>query len=151
MSLCIPCNTIDYRSANLDYSPSDPVQFTSTSWSQPQTVWVRAVYNNRVDGMDTHVFAPQLSQLNNVQGPLFVNGGEGASRTGLLEREPVMLPRELNETPAMGSVVSSTQGTSDNTVAATVTINPISVATVNVAPGPVVTGQPIFETRVHAY
>ena len=57
-----------------------------------------------------------------MQGPLFVNGGEGDDRTGLLEREPVMLPGERNVTPPMGHVISSTPGTLDNTIAATVTI-----------------------------
>jgi hypothetical protein len=32
------------------------------------------------------VFAPTLDQLYNIQGPLFIHGGEGAERTGLLER-----------------------------------------------------------------
>ena len=46
----------------------------------------------------------------------------GKDRTGLLEREPVMLPGERNETPSMGNVVSSTPGAPDGSVAATVTI-----------------------------
>jgi len=93
---------------------------------------VRAIDNNRVDGMDTKVFAPQLNQLNNIQGPLFINGGQGTDRTGLLEREPVMLPRERNELPAMGHVVSSTPGTPNNTVAATVTVDPSTLAQVGI-------------------
>ena len=87
------------------------------------TVYVRAHENDRVDGGDTKVFAPQLAQLNAVQGPLFVNGGEGQDRTGLLEREPVMLPGERNVTPSMGKVVTSTPGTLDGSIAATVTID----------------------------
>ena len=96
--------------------------FTTANWNTPQTVYVRAKQDSRVDGQDTQVFAPQLEQLNTIQGPLFVNGGEGANRAGLLEREPVMLPGERNETPPMGNVISSTPGTVDNSVAATVTI-----------------------------
>ncbi|MFN2611440.1 MAG: hypothetical protein ABR507_11310 [Actinomycetota bacterium] len=98
------------------------LHFTSANWNFPQTVLVRAHQDTRVDGQDTQVFAPQLQQLNAIQGPLFVNGGEGANRTGLLEREPVMLPGELNQTPSMGHVISSTPGTLDNTIAATITI-----------------------------
>src|SRR5258708_23350992 len=41
-----------------------------------------------------------------------------------------MLPGERNETPSMGHVVSGTPGTQDNTVAATVTINPSVLGTI---------------------
>ena len=98
------------------------VTFGTGNWNAPQTVYVRAKQDNRVDGQDTQVFAQQLEQLNAIRGPLFVNGGEGADRAGLLEREPVMLPGERNETPAMGNVISATPGTLDNAVAATITI-----------------------------
>ncbi|HEX9504623.1 MAG TPA: hypothetical protein VGA62_01335, partial [Acidimicrobiia bacterium] len=130
LRLCLPSAldcTIDGN-----YSDHVDIAFTSTNWNQPQTVMVRAVDNARVDGMDTHVFAPQLSQLNNVQGPLFINGGEGTDRTGLLEREPLMLPGERNELPSMGHVVSSTPGTDDNSVAATVTIDPSTIPRIKI-------------------
>src|SRR5438132_10298822 len=112
--------------ADSSFAATQQVSFDSNNWNTPRTVWVRAFENDRVDGGDTKVFAPQLAQLNNVQGPLFVNGSVGKDRTGLLEREPVMLPGERNETPAMGNVVSSTPGAPDGSVAATVTINPAS-------------------------
>jgi Ca2+-binding RTX toxin-like protein len=107
--------------------------FTTLDWRTPKTVYVRAHQDTRVDGQDTQVFAPQLEQLNTIQGPLFVNGGEGANRAGLLEREPVMLPGERNQTPAMGHVVSSTPGTLDNSVAATVTIEHSQLATIGLS------------------
>ncbi|HET7129920.1 MAG TPA: hypothetical protein VFJ93_12675, partial [Gaiellaceae bacterium] len=107
--------------------------FDGTDWNAPKTVYVRAHDDSRVDGQDTQVFAPQLAQLNAIQGPLFVNGGEGANRAGLLEREPVMLPGERNETPSMGQVVSSTPGTTNGAVAATVTIEHASLGTIGLS------------------
>src|SRR5205807_9698323 len=86
-----------------------------------------------VDGQDTHVFAPELNQLNNVQGPLFINGGEGKDRTGLLEREPVMLPAERNEAPPMGAVVSATAGSQNPAGAATLTVDSSTPGQVNVS------------------
>ena len=91
------------------------MSFDGSTWDLPQTVVVRAKGNDRVDGMDTHVFAQTLDQLNNIQGPLFINGGEGADRTGLLEREPLMLPRERNLKPAMGGSSPRHEGTADGT------------------------------------
>ena len=131
------------------FSASVNVSFTSLNWNMPVTVYVRALENNRVDGGDTHVFAPELNQLNAIQGPLFINGGEGEDRTGLLEREPVMLPGERNERPNMGNVVSSTPGTLDNSIAATVTIDPSKLKTVDVEfePG---TGQLKQDVAVNA-
>ncbi|MDX6471351.1 MAG: large repetitive protein, partial [Gaiellaceae bacterium] len=119
-------------SAALDTSlwkQTQTLTFDASTWNTPLTVYVRAVENDRVEGMDTHVFAPTLNQLNTVQGPLFLNGGEGTNRTGLLEREPVMLPGETNTTPPMGTVASSTPGSADGSIAATVTISHSSLAT----------------------
>ena len=62
-----------------------------------------------MDGGDTKVFAPTLDQLNNIQGPLMITGAEGPDRTGLLEREPIMLPYEKNEKPSMGDVESAAE------------------------------------------
>ena len=103
---------------------SDPltVTFTAGDWSTPQTIYVRAVDNSRVDGTDTKVFAQQLPLLNSIQGPLFINGGSGPDRTGLLESEPVMLPGETDELPAMGNVAGATEAA--GIVPATITINP---------------------------
>src|SRR5262245_66123131 len=86
------------------------VTFTHADWNTPKTIWVRAIDDTRVDGQDTQVFAPMLNQLNNIQGPLFINGGSGAERTGLVEREPVILPGERNQEPAEGQGIPSTPG-----------------------------------------
>ncbi len=103
---------------------------TAVNWDTPVVVRVRAIDDKRVDGQDTQVFAQTLDYLNQIQGPLFIRGGAGDDRTGLFEREPVMLPRggghdaskpELNQRPSMGSVVVSTDTPPDP--AATVTID----------------------------
>ncbi len=125
---------LDVSLDQVTWSASLPVSFTSSTWNVPVTVYVRAHENQRVDGGDTHVFAPELDQLSAIQGPLFINGGEGEDFTGLLEREPVMLPGETNITPAMGRVITSTPGTTDGTIAATVTIEHSSFPAISVAP-----------------
>ena len=111
-----------------DFSSQQLVTFDGSNWDLPQTVVVRAIGNDRVDGMDTHVFAPTLDQLNNIQGPLFVNGGEGADRTGLLEREPLMLPKERNLKPAMGAIITSTEGAGATPATVTIDVSTITGA-----------------------
>ncbi len=128
--LCLVTSTEDCTNPT-HFGVSVDVNFDASNWDLPQTVVVRAKGNDRVDGMDTHVFAQTLDQLNNIQGPLFVNGGEGADRTGLLEREPLMLPRERNLKPAMGAVVTSTEGASDGSTPATVTIDASTITGAN--------------------
>jgi Ca2+-binding RTX toxin-like protein len=118
--------------SNASFAATKQISFDSTNWNIPRTVWVRSLENDRVDGGDTKVFGPELAQLNNVQGPLFVNGGVGKDRTGLLEREPVMLPGERNETPSMGDVISSTPGAPDGSVPGTVTIDKTTLAQISV-------------------
>ena len=101
--------------------------FTSANWDTPQEVKVRALDDNRVDGQDTQVFPPQLDLLNNIQGPLFIRGGLGDDRTGLFEREPVMLPGERNIKPSMGNVISAAEGSP-----ATITIDPSTLRQVQI-------------------
>ena len=120
--LCLVHGIIDCTNPS-DFGSQVTPQFDATNWYVPQTVVVRAKGNDRVDGQDTHVFAPTLDLLNNIQGPLFINGGEGTDRTGLLEREPLMLPRERNLKPAMGAVITATEGSADGSVPATITID----------------------------
>ncbi len=84
--------------------------FDSGNWDQPQTVHVQAKEDQRVDGGDTKVFAPGLDQLDSIQGPLFIVGGLGEDRTGLLEAEPVMLPYETNIKDGIGTVVAAADG-----------------------------------------
>ena len=104
------------------------LQFTITNWDVPQTILVRAIDDSRVDGGDTKVFAPTLDQVNSIQGPLYILGGEGIDRTGLLEREPIMLPGETNIKDNLGDVVEATEAVTDvdgNIITpATITIDP---------------------------
>src|SRR5260370_22892993 len=133
LRLCLDSAWVDHCNATSDYSQTVARTFTTANWDQPQQIHVRAIdsaHDGRVEGQDTHVFAPSLNQVNKLQGPLFVNGGEGKNRTGLLEREPLMLPAERNETPSTGHVFSGTPGTQANTLAATVTINPSALGTI---------------------
>ncbi len=92
------------------FSDTITLTFDSTNWSAAKTVTVRALNDARVDGGDSQVFAPILDYVNNVQGPLRIRGGLGDDRTGLFEREPVMLPKghlglaEFNRKQSMGFV-----------------------------------------------
>ena len=146
---------LDVSLDGITWGPSVDVHFNADGsggnhqWNVPVTVYVRAHENDRVDGGDTKVFAQQLAQLNAIQGPLFINGGEGADRTGLLEREPVMLPGEKNLTPSMGLVITSTPGTLDNTIAATVTIEHSQLATISIE-ADVGTNNSVQEVAVNA-
>ena len=108
------------------YDIAGSLSFDDSNWNTPQTVYVRAVDaadDLQVDGGDTKVFAERLNQLNNIQGPLFIVGGEGSDLTGLLEREPVMLPGETNNLASLGDVVAGSEGGANNVPPATVTID----------------------------
>lgn len=108
--------------------------FTSGDWNAPKTVLVRAIDDPRVDGGDAQVFAPTLDQLNAIQGPLFITGGPFTNRTGLLERDPIMLPYETNIRPdALGSVLDANEGGVSNDPPADITINLNSLADPDVA------------------
>lgn len=103
--------------------------FTLGDWNTPKTVLVRAIDDPRVDGGDAQVFAPTLDQLNAIQGPLFITGGPFTNRTGLLERDPIMLPYETNIRPdALGTVVSAVEGDPGKGEPATIKINLNSLA-----------------------
>ncbi|MGP0628314.1 LEPR-XLL domain-containing protein [Nitrospina sp. 32_T5] len=91
-------------------------------WDVEQTVFVRAVDDSRVDGGDSKVFAPILDLANNIKGPLFIVGGFGEDRSGLFEREPIMLPGETNFKESMGDVLAATEADEFNP--ATLTIDP---------------------------
>jgi len=108
----------------IDFFATVDLNFTAADWDMARTVYVRAIDDDKVDGGDTKVFAPMLDQVNRIQGPLFIIGGEGADRTGLLEREPIMLPGEFNQKQSIGPVVMASEATEE--VAATVTIDPVA-------------------------
>jgi Ca2+-binding RTX toxin-like protein len=70
---------------------ADTLTFTTDNWDVPQTVIVWAIDDWLADGGDTKAFAPMLHTVNDIQGPLFVDGAGGqGSLEGL--GEPVMLP-----------------------------------------------------------
>ena len=121
----VPCTSL------AEFAFEKTVVFDDDNWNVPRTVVMRAVDDARVDGQDTQVFAPQLDLLNNIQGPLFIRGGLGEDRTGLFEREPVMLPGEFNRRPSMGDVVSATEASGPTP--ATITIDPSTLSQIVVA------------------
>src|SRR5262249_4043590 len=57
------------------FSPSAPVVFTTANWNVAQTVYVRAIDNDVVDGDAIQAFAQQTRTLDAIQGPLTIEGG----------------------------------------------------------------------------
>ena len=78
--------------------------FTPANWAVEQTVTVRAFNDDRLDGNDTQVFAPDLQTVNKIRGPLIVEGAAGAGSLTL--PAPLMMPWELNIRPSAGNVVA---------------------------------------------
>lgn len=113
-----------------DWFTSVDVLLDADNWDDKQTIHVRAKDDLIVDGGDTQVFAPILDLANNIQGPLFIIGGIGVDRSGLFEREPIMLPvsanpafeREVNFKDSLGDVIAATDETAG--APATITIDP---------------------------
>jgi Ca2+-binding RTX toxin-like protein len=71
--------------------PFIKLRFDSTNWNIPQTVNVKAIDDPVADGGDTKVFAPRLHTVNDIMGPLFLQGAGGqGSLVGLTP--PVLLP-----------------------------------------------------------
>ena len=68
--------------------------FTTSNWSTPQNVTVRAINDLVFDGNDTQVFAPDLQTVNKIRGPLIIEGAAGAGSLSL--PAPLMLPHEHN-------------------------------------------------------
>jgi len=85
--------------------------FTPSNWAVAQTITVNAIDDGFVDGGDTKVFAPQPQIINPLQGPLYMEGmGESEISIGSLG-DPVMLPGETNQEPALGTVLAATSNT----------------------------------------
>ena len=114
----------------ISWSKSVDVLFDDGNWDVKRTIHVRAIDDDIVDGGDTQVFAPILDLANNIQGPLVIIGGIGTDRSGLFEREPIMLPvsanplfdREVNFKDSIGEVIAASEETAD--APATITIDP---------------------------
>lgn len=79
------------------------LKFTSANWNVEQIVTVRAYDDDRLDGNDTQVFAPDLQTVNKIRGPLIIEGAAGAGSLTL--PTPLMMPWELNIRPSDGNVV----------------------------------------------
>jgi Ca2+-binding RTX toxin-like protein len=89
---------------------SSQLHFTHANWFEPQSVTVTAVDDHFVDGDDTQVFAQMPATLDNIQGPIIVDGAGGqGSMTGL--GEPLMLPGEKNVKPSTGAIQDRTSTT----------------------------------------
>jgi Ca2+-binding RTX toxin-like protein len=82
--------------------------FTPENWLVAQSITVSAIDDGFVDGGDTKVFAPMPQIINQVQGPLYMEGmGESEISIGSINN-PLMLPGETNQKPALGSVIAAT-------------------------------------------
>ena len=79
------------------------IEFTAANWNVAQTVWVRAVDDEYIDGGDRLVFAPLEERVNSVRGPITVNGGFGGNDERFLTN-PVLLEGETNEPVADGLI-----------------------------------------------
>jgi Ca2+-binding RTX toxin-like protein len=83
--------------------------FTPENWMIAQTITVSAIDDGFVDGADTQVFAPMPQIINQVQGPLYMEGmGESEISIGAINN-PLMLPDETNQKPALGQVMTATE------------------------------------------
>ncbi|HET6573208.1 MAG TPA: hypothetical protein VFG68_06375, partial [Fimbriiglobus sp.] len=81
--------------------------FNTGNWFAPQTVTVRAIDDDRLDGGESKSFPTLLDQANKLEGPTVIVGGVSDDRTADLEREPVMLPTEDNFKPSAGTLVAA--------------------------------------------
>ena len=89
--------------------------FTPTNWNQAQTVTVEAIDNQIVDGHDALVFPPMTGRVDQIRGPVIVDGGLSVNPEPFLHN-PLMLPGETNLPLADGTILTS--GTNaDNTAA----------------------------------
>ena len=78
------------------------VLFDDTNWSTEKVITVTAIADGVVDGNDLQAFAPVARRVGNVQGPLFVFGGQDpdpAYNTSLEGYLPLVLPGESSTSP----------------------------------------------------
>ena len=84
------------------------VVFTPDNWATAQTITVNAIDDTVVDGGDTKVFAPMPQIINQIQGPLYLEGmGDSEVSIGSLG-ESLMLPGESNQKASLGNVIWAT-------------------------------------------
>lgn len=95
------------------------LRFDSSNWDDPYIVKVVAKDDTLVDGGDTKVFAPRLHVLNDIRGPVYVEGKGGGG--SLVTFEAVMLPGETNVKPDTKQLVQA-----EGTTAEVVTLDALS-------------------------
>ncbi|RKZ88438.1 MAG: hypothetical protein DRR16_04890, partial [Candidatus Parabeggiatoa sp. nov. 3] len=84
------------------------VVFTPDNWATAQSITVNAIDDMVVDGGDTKVFAPMPQIINQIQGPLYLEGmGDSEVSIGSLG-ESLMLPGESNQKASLGNVIWAT-------------------------------------------
>ena len=92
-------------------SPADGIglalAFTSANWNVPQTVTVTAVDDDVIDGGGVKVFPDIPERLNDIRGPLTIEGGTGGRPDPILG-EPFKLPFETNDRIPDGFVDAAT-------------------------------------------
>src|SRR5439155_20237847 len=69
--------------------------FTPANWNQAQTVTVMAIDDHIVDGSDALVFPPLGQRVNEIRGPLIIDGGLQVGGEQFLNN-PLTLPGETN-------------------------------------------------------
>ncbi len=80
--------------------------FTSANWNVAQSVTVQALDNQFADGHDALVFPPMTGTLNQVLGPVIIDGGLSVNPEPFLNN-PLMLPGETNLPLADGTIAAS--------------------------------------------
>jgi len=95
------------------------LEFNHDNWDVPQTVEVSALEDAVVDGGDTKVFPTIPRIVNEIQGPLIIEG-QGTSELSIGSLgDPLMLPGENNTLPSLGIIIRATDSPTE---AATVEI-----------------------------
>ena len=109
-----------------DQVTTDPITltFTADNWYIPQEVKVSAIDDPVVDGGDTKQFAPVPNIINQIQGPLFIEGAGGEGSLEGLDADPLLLTGETNIRPSTGEVEGIAAGTTDTIVVATADLEP---------------------------
>ena len=96
-----------------NFSNTVTLVFTPNNWNQAQTVQVKALDDDVVDGGDTKVFPRLADDTSRIQGPLLIQGGGQGSLVGL--PIPVLLPGETNEFIPSGDIEQA-EGPNSNSV-----------------------------------
>ncbi len=101
--------TVSAPGATINPDGSITLEFTPDTWDAPQTVTVTAIQDDFVDGGDLQAFADSAQRVHQIQGPLYVFGGDNpnASEADYSLPPATMLPGESSgplRTPAATSL-----------------------------------------------